>query len=48
MPNVIITPHIGNGRDRAVDQTIAFMRENIRRFAEGEPLLGTVDRHARY
>jgi phosphoglycerate dehydrogenase-like enzyme len=48
MPNVIITPHIGNGRDRAADQTLAFMRENIRRFVEGEPLLGTIDRHAHY
>ncbi len=48
MPNVIITPHVANGRDRAVEQTVVFMCENIRRFAEGEPLLGVVDRHARY
>ena len=48
MPNVIITPHIGNGRDTTPRHVIAFMRENIRRFAEGEPLLGIVDRHARY
>ena len=48
MPNVLITPHVGNGRDSSGDQVIAFMCENIRRFAEGEPLLGKVDRHARY
>ena len=48
MPNVIITPHVANGRDSSTEQVIAFMRENIRRFAEGEPLLGIVDRHARY
>lgn len=48
LPNAVITPHVANGRDRSLDQTIAFMRENIRRFAEGEPLLGIVDRHARY
>lgn len=48
MPNVIITPHVANGRDSARDHAIAFMCENIRRFAEGEPLQGQVDRHARY
>ncbi|HEY8598161.1 MAG TPA: D-2-hydroxyacid dehydrogenase [Thermomicrobiales bacterium] len=48
MPNVIITPHVANGQDSARDQVIAFMCENIRRFAEREPLLGQVDRQARY
>ncbi len=48
MPNVIITPHMANARDSALDHGFAFMRENIRRFAEGEPVLGVVDRHARY
>jgi phosphoglycerate dehydrogenase-like enzyme len=48
MPNVIITPHMANARDSALDHGFAFMRENIRRFAEGEPLLGVVDRDARY
>ena len=48
MPNVIITPHVANGQDRARDLVIAFMCENIRRFAESEPLLVQVDRHARY
>ena len=33
---------------RGIDYVIAFMCDNIRRFAEGEPLLGIVDRHARY
>ncbi|MFN8514123.1 MAG: D-2-hydroxyacid dehydrogenase [Chloroflexia bacterium] len=48
LPNVIITPHVANGGDRSSDQVLAFICENIRRFAEGEPLLGIVDRHARY
>ncbi len=48
MPNVIITPHISPGRDRAGDEVLAFWCENIRRFAEGEPLRGVVDRQARY
>jgi phosphoglycerate dehydrogenase-like enzyme len=41
-PNVIITPHIawyGNNRERR----LALVRENIRRFIAGDPLLNVVD-----
>ena len=48
MPNVIITPHIATCGVLADSEVIAFWCENIRRFAAGEPLLGTVDRRARY
>ena len=48
MPNVIITPHVSPGRDKIGEQMVAFWRENIRRFAEGEPLLGLVDRDGGY
>lgn len=48
LPNVIITPHVSPGRDRFAGEAVAFWRENIRRFVEGEPLLGVVDRQARY
>jgi phosphoglycerate dehydrogenase-like enzyme len=48
MPNVIITPHVSPGRDRMVEELVSFWCENIRRFAEGEPLGGVVDRDARY
>ena len=48
MPNVVITPHLASKSDGAPGAVAAFLRENIRRFAEGEPLLGIVDRHARY
>lgn len=48
MPNVLLTPHIARGPGRSLDGNIAFMRENIRRFVEGEPLLGQVDRQAGY
>jgi phosphoglycerate dehydrogenase-like enzyme len=47
-PNVIITPHVSPGRDRIGTAMVDFWCENIRRFAEGEPLLGTVDRVAGY
>ena len=48
LPNVIITPHIATSGALADSEVIAFWCENIRRFAAGEPLLGTVDRRARY
>jgi len=47
-PNIIITPHISPGRDRFGSEVVSFWCENIRRFAEGEPLLGLVDRDAGY
>ena len=47
-PNVIITPHVSPGRDRFGAEVVDFWCENIRRFAEGEPLLGIVDRVAGY
>jgi phosphoglycerate dehydrogenase-like enzyme len=48
LPNVIITPHVAPGRDQLGRELAAFWCENIRRFVEGEPLLGVVDRQARY
>lgn len=48
LPNVIITPHVSPGRDRFGSEVVTFWCENVRRFAEGEPLLGVVDRTAGY
>jgi phosphoglycerate dehydrogenase-like enzyme len=48
MPNVIITPHIATYGDRNDVEVIAFWCENLRRFANGQSLLGAVDRQARY
>ncbi|MDP8925143.1 MAG: D-2-hydroxyacid dehydrogenase, partial [Chloroflexota bacterium] len=48
LPNVIITPHVSPGRDRLGGELVRSWCENIRRFAEGEPLLGQVDRDAGY
>jgi phosphoglycerate dehydrogenase-like enzyme len=48
LPNVIVTPHTAN-RDAGVAQRFTdFIRDNIRRFGEGEPLLGQIDRLAGY
>jgi D-2-hydroxyacid dehydrogenase (NADP+) len=48
MPNVIITPHVAPGRDRLAEHMVDFWCENIRRFVEGQELLGMVDRYAGY
>lgn len=47
-PNVIITPHIATETVQMSEDVVDFWCENIRRFAEGEPLLGLVDRQAGY
>ena len=48
LPNVIITPHVAPMADQVVEHMVDFWRDNIRRFAEGEPLRGIVDRQAGY
>jgi phosphoglycerate dehydrogenase-like enzyme len=48
LPNVIVTPHTSAITDGLGDRFVAFWGENIRRFADGEPLLGLVDKRAGY
>jgi phosphoglycerate dehydrogenase-like enzyme len=48
LPNVVITPHTSAVTDRLGDHFVDFWAENIRRFADGRPLLGLVDRQAGY
>jgi phosphoglycerate dehydrogenase-like enzyme len=43
LPNCIITPHTANTLDMVVPQLRERIRENVRRFAAGEPLVGLVD-----
>jgi phosphoglycerate dehydrogenase-like enzyme len=42
-PNVIITPHIASDSDLGSDAQIEVVRENLRRYAAGEPMLSVVD-----
>ena len=42
-PNVIITPHVANDSDLGFDGQLAVVRENLRRYSAGEPLLSVVD-----
>ena len=43
MPNVLITPHTANPRSIGGTLVEQRVRENVRRFGSGEPLLGSVD-----
>ena len=46
--NVVITPHIAGASDRSLGRVIDLLRENIRRFGAGEPLLNTIDKSKGY
>ncbi len=48
LPNVIITPHVSPGTDGFGKSMVDFWSENIRLFAEEEPLIAVVDRHSEY
>ena len=43
LPNVIITPHVAAQSDRARQRVWTLIRENLRRYAAGEPMLSVVD-----
>ncbi len=44
MTNVVISPHIGGQAPEVVERQWRLWRENVRRFATGEPLLCVVDK----
>jgi D-2-hydroxyacid dehydrogenase (NADP+) len=48
LPNTIITPHIAVESVKLSDAVVDFWCENVRRFADNEPLLGVMDRKAGY
>ena len=48
LANTIITPHIATESVKLSDAVVDFWCENLRRFAENQPLLGVVDRRAGY
>ena len=48
LPNVLLTPHVGNTPDMALPLLSARVAENVRRWALGEALLGPVDPAAGY
>lgn len=46
--NVIITPHIAGRSDKDRGRMVGTIKENIRRFVEGQPLLNVVDKQKGY
>jgi phosphoglycerate dehydrogenase-like enzyme len=46
--NVIITPHVAGRSDRDQERMVGTIKENIRRFADGKPLLNVVDKQKGY
>ncbi len=43
MPNALVTPHTANPRSIGGTLVVQRIRENVRRFGAGEPLLGPID-----
>jgi len=48
MENIIITPHISGTSPKTTVRQMERLRENVRRYAAGEPLLSIVDKRAGY
>ncbi|HEX6372376.1 MAG TPA: D-2-hydroxyacid dehydrogenase [Longimicrobium sp.] len=48
LPNVLATPHVSGASHRFWRRQTDLITQNIRRYAAGEPLLNTVDKHAGY
>ena len=48
LPDVVITPHTSAMTDRILSDSLDYYAENIRRFGDGEPLIGMVDKEAGY
>jgi phosphoglycerate dehydrogenase-like enzyme len=47
-PNVMITPHVAGRSDHDNERMLGTIKENIRRFAEGMPLINVVDKQKGY
>ena len=48
MANVVISPHVGGQSPGARERQWRLVRENVRRFVAGEPLLCVVDKQKGY
>jgi len=46
--NVIVTPHVAGQSDLVQFRRMALLKENVRRFADGKPLLNVVDKAKEY
>ncbi|MFN0242977.1 MAG: D-2-hydroxyacid dehydrogenase [Planctomycetota bacterium] len=48
LPNVLITPHVSSDAELTDERSWKLLRENVRRFGAGEPLLNVVDKRVGY
>jgi phosphoglycerate dehydrogenase-like enzyme len=48
LPNVILTPHTSWSSTRVLDRSVDLFCDNLRRYAEGRPLVNVVDPSAGY
>lgn len=48
VPNLIITPHTAWSSSRVLDRSVGLFADNLRRYAEGRPLVNVVDPNAGY
>jgi phosphoglycerate dehydrogenase-like enzyme len=48
LPNVILTPHTSWSSTRVLDRSIELFCDNLRRYADGRPLVNVVDPDAGY
>ncbi len=48
LPNVILTPHTSWSSTRVLDRSVDLFCENLRRYAQGRPLVNVVDPNAGY
>lgn len=48
LDNVIITPHIAGRSDKDQERMIGTIKQNVRRFVEGKPLINVVDKSKGY
>ena len=46
--NVIITPHIAGRSDKDRERMVGTIKQNVRRFVEGKPLINVVDKSKGY
>jgi phosphoglycerate dehydrogenase-like enzyme len=47
-PNVIITPHVAGQSDLVNQRRMELYKENLRRFADGRPMVNVVDKEKGY
>ena len=48
VPNLIVTPHMAGNFSAYLDRVMDILRENLRRFVAGEPMINVLDKQRGY